>query len=129
MRGDGATNAPDLVIPPAAYAANGLAPRVLLDNTLTGEAGDNDDVADTSAAPLAGTTPLATTGGLTAAAGSTGDGSGYLLPLVRFSAGDHRSFGELDDATGAEMIDQVISFFNNDGKQLTMTNTSVVVTE
>merc|ERR1712000_86168 len=46
VAGDGATNAPDLVIPPAAYAANGLVPRVLLDNTLTGEAGDNDDVAD-----------------------------------------------------------------------------------
>jgi len=129
VAGDGSANPPDLVIPPAAYAANGLAPRVLLDNVLAGEAGDNDHAADTSAAPLAGTTPLAVTAGLTAQTASVGDGSEYISPLVRFSEGSHSSFGTADDDTGAEMMKQVRTFFTSDGKQLTMTDTSVVVTE
>jgi len=124
--GDGASNAPDLVVPPAAFADNGTPPRVLLDNVLQGEDGSNDKLADTSAAPLAGATPLASAAGFTAATQSEGDGSQYLRRKVSFTAGDHSSFGELDDATGTEMIGQVNEFFDNDGKVLTMTNTAIV---
>jgi hypothetical protein len=99
---------------------------VLLDNVLQGEDGSNDKLADTSAAPLAGATPLASAAGFTAATQSEGDGSQYLRRKVSFTAGDHSSFGELDDATGTEMIGQVNEFFDNDGKVLTMTNTGVV---
>ena len=132
--GNGTTNAPDLAVPPSAFTENGTPPRVLLDNVLQGEDGSNDKLADTSAAPLAGATPLAAVAGMTAATQSVGDGSEYLRRIVSYTDGTHSSFGTPTDgdptdnggAVFGEMLSEVISFFAADGKSLTITNTSVV---
>jgi hypothetical protein len=132
--GNGTTNAPDLVVPPAAFADNGIPPRVMLDDGITGEDGSNNKLAGTSAAPLAGATPLAAVAGMTAATQSVGDGSEYLRRIVSYTDGTHSSFGTPTDgdptdnggAVFGEMLSEVISFFAADGKSLTITNTSVV---
>lgn len=123
IAGDGtAVNRPDLAVPPAAFAENGLPPAVELDAD-----GTNDELADTAAAPLAGTTPLAAQIGLVAASDDV-DGEGSpIRTLVRFTSGTHASFGTTADAVGQEMMTQVRSFFTGEGKQVTVTNPSGII--
>ena len=122
IAGDGTpANLPDLAVPPAAFSANGLVPAVLLDDTDL-----NDVLADTAAAPLAGTTPLAAQAGLSAADASV-DGEGSpIRTLVRFTEGSHSSFGIASDTVGLEMMGQVRSFFAGAGKEVTVTNGAII---
>ena len=126
--GDGtAANLPDTVVPPAAFAANGLAPMVLNDTETA-----NDKFADTASAPLAGSTPLASFSGLKQADAAVTSGADYLRKVVKFTQGNHSSFGmaSLLTATPAqidvELATQAGSFLATEGKGLTVTNSTVV---
>lgn len=122
IAGDGTpTNLPDLAVPPAAFAGNGLPPAVQLDGTTA-----NDVYADTAAAPLAGTTPLAAQSGLIAADTNVGDGTSPIRTLIRFNQGSHSSFGLTTDTVGSEMMLQVRSFFTGAGKEVTVTNNAII---
>jgi len=83
------------------------------------------------AAPLAGTEPLMYHMGLTNVDASVTPGTPQQVAM-RFSAGDHGSFGMASlltaspVATDAEMASQVVSFLNFSGTGLTVTNAAVV---
>ena len=124
-----ATNRPDTAVPPAAFAENGLAPAVELD---TDDA--NDKFADTAAAPLVGSTPLAAVAGLDALGTSVAPGATPIRNIIRFTDGTHSSFGTTNDSdpTGnngtvhKEMMSLVNSLFSNAGKGLDITDGNVI---
>jgi len=110
IAGDGGSNAPDATVPVDAVD-NRIAPAL--------------------PAPLAGTEPLASVLGLTAADEDVVDDDTPKQLLVRFNNGEHSSFAGADAASGngvfSEMMGQLVSFLNSNGEALDVTNDSVVV--
>ena len=111
---------PDQVVP-----VNTNPPLVVLKETATA----TSNIALSSSSPLAGSQPMHALMGLNQTSADV-DGNVPLRAVVRFTAGEHSSFGRPSDpdiGINAVMMSQVRSFFASGGQDVTITNDQFVL--